>query len=75
MAPGAQRAPANEPTDANVLYDLRVRIMSAGILDPSEIAKAAEAYFGVDPYKRGLKVIHANLDPAVLRFNALTIED
>lgn len=60
-----------EPTDANVLYDLRARIMNAGILDPGEITKAAEAYFGVDPDKRSLKVIHANLDPAVLRFNEL----
>lgn len=60
-----------EPTDANVLYDLRVRIMSAGILNQVEIDKAAEAYFGVSPEKRSLRVIHANLDPAVLRFNEL----
>ena len=45
--------------------------MAAGILDPAEITKAAEAYFGVEPAKRNLKVIHANLDPAVLRFEAL----
>lgn len=60
-----------EPTSPNVLYDLRGRIMAAGILDPTEITKAAEAYFGVEPAKRSLKVIHANLDPAVLRFEAL----
>ncbi|MBA3652576.1 MAG: type I restriction endonuclease subunit R [Actinobacteria bacterium] len=60
-----------EPTDANVLYDLRARIMGAGIFDPIEITKAAEAYFGVDPAKRSLKVIHANLDPAVVRFGEL----
>jgi hypothetical protein len=52
-------------SDANVLYDLRARIMSAGILDPTDITNAAEAYFGVDPEKRSLEVIHANLDPAV----------
>jgi type I restriction enzyme R subunit len=57
-----------EPTDANVLYDLRARIIDAGILDPVEIAQAAEAYFGIEPAKRNLKVIHANLDPAVVRF-------
>ncbi len=60
-----------EPTSPNVLYDLRGRIMAAGILDPAEITKAAEAYFGVEPAKRNLKVIHANLDPAVLRFQEL----
>ncbi len=60
-----------EPTDANVLYDLRRRIMDAGVLDPAEIAKASEAYFGVEPAKRNLRVIHANLDPAVVRVAGL----
>src|SRR5690606_22053441 len=64
-----------EPTSPNVLYDLRGRILAVGILDPVEIAKAAEAYFGVEPAKRSLKVIHANLDPAVLRFEALADDD
>lgn len=48
--------------------------MAAGILDTTDIAKAAEAYFGVSPEKRNLKVIHANLDPAVLRFQGLDAE-
>jgi type I restriction enzyme R subunit len=60
-----------EPTDVNVLYDLRSRILAMGILDPAEVAAAAEAYFGIDPAKRSLKLIHANLDPAVVRFDAL----
>ncbi len=60
-----------EPTDANVLYDLRARLMAAGILDPTEVTKAAEAYFGLEPDKRNLKVIHASLDPAVARFSEL----
>jgi type I restriction enzyme R subunit len=63
-----------EPTDPNVLYDLRGRIMDAGILDPSEITRAAEAYFGVAPEKRNLRVIHANLDQAVLRFDQLDVD-
>lgn len=63
-----------EPTDPNVLYDLRARILAAGILDPAEIAKAAEAYFGLDPGKRTLSVIHANLDPAVVRFGELATD-
>lgn len=60
-----------EPTDPNVLYDLRARIWVVGLLDPAEVAAASEAYFGVDPFKRSLSVIHANLDPAVVRFAAL----
>jgi type I restriction enzyme R subunit len=60
-----------EPTDPNVLYDLRARIWAVGLLDPAEIAAASEAYFGIDPAKRSLSVIHANLDPAVVRFAAL----
>lgn len=36
--------------------------------------RPSTAYFGVDPDKRSLKVIHANLDPAVLRFNSLVVE-
>jgi type I restriction enzyme R subunit len=64
-----------EPTDINVLYDLRARIMAAGILLVAEIVAAAEAYFGVDPSKRSMKAIHANLDPPVLRFSALESAD
>jgi type I restriction enzyme R subunit len=60
-----------EPTDANVLYDLRRRIMDAGVLDPIEIARASEAYFGIEPAKRNLRIIHANLDPAVVRISGL----
>jgi type I restriction enzyme, R subunit len=60
-----------EPTDANVLYDLRRRIMDAGVLDPIEIARASQAYFGIEPAKRNLRIIHANLDPAVLRIAGL----
>ena len=60
-----------EPTDINVVYDLRARIMAAGILLLTEIVAAAGAYFGVDPSKRSMKTIHANLDRAVLRFASL----
>lgn len=60
-----------EPTDPNVLYDLRNRILAVGILDDAEIVAASDAFFGVDPAKRSLKVIYANVDPAVERFNAL----
>jgi type I restriction enzyme R subunit len=60
-----------EPTDANVLYDLRRRITDAGVLDPAEIAMASQAYFGIEPAKRNLRIIHANLDPAVVRIAGL----
>lgn len=60
-----------EPTDPNVLYDLKARIWAVGILAPGEVVAASEAYFGVDPVKRSLAVIHANLDPAVVRFAGL----
>ncbi|MGH9155197.1 MAG: type I restriction enzyme subunit R domain-containing protein [Acidimicrobiales bacterium] len=60
-----------EPTDANVLYDLRRRITDAGVLDPAEVAMASEAYFGIEPAKRNLRIIHANLDPAVVRIAEL----
>jgi type I restriction enzyme R subunit len=60
-----------EPTDPNVLYDLRARILAAGVLDPAEVAAASEAYFGVDSAKRSLRMIHANLDPAVVRVDGL----
>jgi type I restriction enzyme R subunit len=63
------------PTNPNVLYDLRARIMDAGILIPAEVTKAAEVYFSVSPEKRNLKVLHANLDPARERFLGLDSED
>lgn len=64
-----------EPTDTNILYDLRARIMNGGILDEAEIEAASDAFFGVDPEKRSLKAIYANVDPAVVRFSALADED
>ncbi len=60
-----------EPTDANVLYDLRSRIMAVGIIDGAEVTAASDAFFGLDPDKRSLKVIYANVDPAVDRFGDL----
>ena len=60
-----------EPTDPNILYDLRSRIMDTGILDETEIEAASDAFFGLDPTKRSLKAIYANVDPAVERFKAL----
>jgi type I restriction enzyme R subunit len=60
-----------QPSDPNVLYDLRRRIDAVAILDPEEVRAASDAYFGTDPSKRALKLIYANVDPAVERFEAL----
>jgi type I restriction enzyme R subunit len=60
-----------EPTDSNILYDLRTRITDSGILDDAEIVAASDAFFGVDPDKRSLKAIYAAVDPVVDRFKAL----
>ena len=60
-----------EPTDANVLYDLRARIEAVGILRDEEIVAASNAYFSADPDKRSLKAIYANVDPAVDRYEDL----
>jgi type I restriction enzyme R subunit len=64
-----------EPTDANVLYDLRSRITAVGIVDPAEVTAASDAFFALDPDKRSLKVIYANVDPAVDRFCGLDDDD
>jgi type I restriction enzyme R subunit len=60
-----------EPTDTNILYDLRTRIMEVDILDDAEIVAASDAFFGVEPDKRSLKAIYAAVDPAVVRYKAL----
>ena len=64
-----------EPTNVNVLYDLRGRILAIGILDDAEIHAASDAYFAVEPGKRSLKTIYANIDPAVLRYTGLGDDD
>lgn len=64
-----------EPTNVNVLYDLRGRMLAIGILDDAEVQAASAAYFAVEPGKRSLKTIYANIDPAVLRYTGLTDDD
>jgi len=63
-----------ETTDANVLYTLRSRIWTVGILKDEEVAAASDSYFAINPAKRSLKVIYASIDPAVARFAALDLE-
>jgi type I restriction enzyme R subunit len=64
-----------EPTNPNVLYDLQRRIMAVGILQSAEIEAASDAFFGIDPAKRSLRALYANVDPAVERFNELDEND
>jgi type I restriction enzyme R subunit len=60
-----------EPTNVNVIYDLRGRMLAVGILRDEEIQAASDAYFAVDPAKRSLKAIYSNIDPVLVRFVAL----
>jgi type I restriction enzyme R subunit len=64
-----------EQTDVNVLYDLRARMLAVGILMDDEIEAASDAYFAVDPAKRLLKVIYSNIDPVLVRFTELGLDD
>jgi type I restriction enzyme R subunit len=64
-----------EPTNVNVLYDLRGRMLSLGILNDEEVQAASDAYFAVKPSKRSLKTIYANIDPVLLRFAGLDDND
>jgi type I restriction enzyme R subunit len=64
-----------EATNPNVLYDLQGRMMGVGILDLAEINAASDAFFGIDPDKRSLKALYANVDPAVERFKGLDDAD
>jgi type I restriction enzyme R subunit len=61
-----------QPTNVNVLYDLRGRILALGILHDVEVQAASDGYFAVEPSKRSLKAIYANIDPALVRFAGLT---
>lgn len=60
-----------EPTNVNVLYDLRARMLVIGVLKDEEIKAASDAYFAADPAKRSLKTIYASIDPALVRFTEL----
>jgi type I restriction enzyme R subunit len=63
-----------EPTDVNVLYDLRGRMLAVGLLEDEEILTASASYFAVDSGERSLKAIYASIDPAVWRFSRLDLE-
>jgi type I restriction enzyme R subunit len=61
---------AATPTDPNeVLYGLQHRIDAARVIHPDEQAAAVAALLGGQ--KLNQRIINANLDPAVDRFNAL----
>lgn len=59
------------PTDPNVLYDLRRRLLVFDVIDPEDARTCALTYFAADPADRSLGLIYASLDPAVERYTNL----
>jgi type I restriction enzyme R subunit len=61
------------PTDPNLLYGMRTRLLEAGVLDEAQMRAAVAALLtGRGSYQR---TVHANVDPAVARHAALGVED
>jgi type I restriction enzyme R subunit len=60
------------PTDPNVLYIIRGRLLDAQVLDEAQMRAAVAALLsGKAGYQR---TVHANLDPAVHRYSGLAAE-
>jgi type I restriction enzyme R subunit len=59
------------PTDPNILFNLRGRILAADVIDPAEMHTAVEAILRGGTSAQ--PVIYANTDPAIERFT--TIDD
>lgn len=57
------------PTDPNILYGMRTRLLDVHILDDQEMARAVQAI--LEGKAAGHRTVYANLDPAVERFKAL----
>jgi type I restriction enzyme R subunit len=60
------------PTDPNILYNLRQRIMSAGILHTEEVRLAVEGILSATT--KGSSALKANTDTAVVRWELLDDE-
>jgi type I restriction enzyme R subunit len=61
------------PTDPNILYDLKQRILNRSILHTDEIEKAVTGILKGN--KEGSSMLKANTDPAVGRWNQLDEEE
>ncbi len=59
-----------EPTDPNVLYNLRTRILAAAVIDPTEMRTLVAALLTTDPKHH--ETLYAQTDNAVERYLALS---
>jgi type I restriction enzyme R subunit len=62
-----------EPTDPNVLYTLKQRIMDAGVIDPTEMRDMVAALLASD--KDAHAALYAKTDPAIVRYEAIAEKD
>ncbi|MGY1714359.1 type I restriction endonuclease subunit R [Geodermatophilus sp. SYSU D01106] len=58
-----------EPTDPNVLFNLRTRILAAGVIDPTEMRTLVAALLTSDA--RHHESLYAQTDNAVVRYQAI----
>jgi type I restriction enzyme R subunit len=67
----------DEPTDPNVLYDLKAKLDGTGIYDEAEVEAFAVAFFTPATLRSPAiqKGLFAALDPAVARYKGLKKED
>lgn len=59
-----------EPTDPNVLYNLRTRILAAAVIDPVEMRTLVEALLTTDPKHH--ETLYTQTDNAVVRYSNIT---
>jgi Type I site-specific restriction-modification system, R (restriction) subunit and related helicases len=62
-----------EPTDPNVLFNLRTRILDHGVIDPTEMAEMVNALLASD--QKAHEALYAKTDAAVERYKALPDDD
>jgi len=62
-----------EPTDPNVLFNLRTRILDHGVIDPAEMTAMVEAMLAITA--KAHEAIYAKTDAAVERYKGLPGDD
>ena len=62
-----------EPTDPNVLFNLRTRILDHGVIDPTEMAELVQALLASD--KKAHEALYAKTDAACERYKTLADDD
>jgi type I restriction enzyme R subunit len=58
-----------EPTDPNLLFNLRTRILAAGVIDPTEMRTLVAALLTTDPKHHA--TLYEQTDNAVVRYDAI----